>query len=116
MKKGFAVLLSFSLILFCAASTALAEKEASTYDWRAKLKRGAVNVLTFPVELKDEFDKRLDNEGLMRACSEGAAKGVGLSVTRAFAGAVDILTCPFNYPREDKGPLVQPEYAWQKTE
>src|SRR3989338_3147280 len=114
MKK-----LSFSLFLFLIVTPAFAqsgplslfEKE---YSWGDKLKRGAINVITSLVEVAREIHMSSAESNLLYGWTIGLIHGVGEGLVRFGAGAIDILTCPFDFPKSHKGPLIQPEYVWQK--
>ena len=86
----------------------------TTYEWGDKLKRGAINTVTSPVEVAREVQMTSEKETMLKGWTIGLVKGFGQGFMRFGAGVVDMLTCPFNWPDEHKGPLLDPEYVWQK--
>ncbi len=87
---------------------------SQTYTWQDKLKRGAINMGTFPVEVAREIQITSNEKNLLNGWTVGLAKGVGQGLLRLGAGLVDVLTCPFNFPDDQKKPLIEPEYVWEK--
>ena len=101
------------LISLFAAAPAFAE-ETKTYYWDHKLIRGVLNIISSPVEIGRSIHLQTEESSLLEGWTVGLAKGFGNGLVRLGAGAVDVLTCPFNFPDENKGPLIQPEYVWEK--
>lgn len=99
-----------------AATTAAAPDASSTetYTWQAKLKRGAINLVSAPVEIARQIQITSNEKNLLSGWTEGLARGLWQGLLRFGAGAVDVVTCPFNFPNEQKGPLIEPEYVWEK--
>lgn len=90
------------------------QQEPESYNWQDKLKRGALNIVTSPVEIAREIQLTSQEKNLLQGWTLGLVKGLGHGVLRLGAGVIDVLTCPFNFPDSNKGPLVDPEYVWQK--
>lgn len=40
-------------------------------------------------------------------------KGIAGTVARLGTGVVDIITFPFEWPVEDRLPIVEPQFGWQ---
>lgn len=111
MKKK---LLSFFLIFsFLAAPFSFAQ-DVKTYHWDDKLVRGLLNIVSSPVEIGRSIHLQTEKSSLLEGWTIGLAKGFGSGLLRLGAGAVDLLTFPFNFPKAKKAPLVQPEYVWEK--
>lgn len=103
----------FLLLLFAGARDARAQEETQ-YTWGQKLKRGAINIVTSPVEIAREIHNTTERNNLLVGWTVGLVSGLGQGILRFGAGAIDLLTCPFNFPTADKGPFVFPEYVWEK--
>ncbi|OGW83855.1 MAG: hypothetical protein A2Z83_07700 [Omnitrophica bacterium GWA2_52_8] len=104
-------------LLLCGGGLAVAaetDAQAPEYTWTSKLKRGALNVISSPVEIARSIQITSNEQTLLHGWTVGLVKGLGSAVVRLGAGVVDILTCPFDFPDENKGPLVKPEYVWEK--
>lgn len=115
MRRQYTIgLLIFFLGMGCFQGLGFGSSDSQTYDWQAKLKRGALNIVTSPVEIAREVQITSDEKSLREGWTVGLVKGLGQGVTRFGAGVLDVLTCPFNFPNEQKKPLVEPEYVWQK--
>ena len=87
---------------------------AAEYTWFDKLKRGTLNVVSSPVEVAREIQITSNEHSLLHGWTIGLAKGAGYGFIRFGAGALDMVTAPFNFPESSKGPLIDPEYVWQK--
>lgn len=115
MKKrmGFITLLALCALVNIAPSGFAAE-EVKAYTWQDKLKRGAINIVTSPVEIARDIHNTTNEKNLLVGWTVGLLQGLGEGVVRLGAGVIDLLTCPFNFPESRKGPLVDPEFVWQK--
>ena len=114
--------LGTGILLFCFFSLALQslgfgspETKEKEYDWKGKLKRGAINIVTSPVEIAREIQITTEEKNLLNGWTLGLVKGLGQGLIRFGAGVLDVLTCPFNFPDSQKGPLIEPEFVWQKS-
>ena len=107
-------LLIFYVGIGCFQGVGFGSVDPQTYDWQAKLKRGALNIVTSPVEIAREIQITSDEKNLREGWTVGFVKGLGQGVVRFGVGVIDVLTCPFNFPDDQKRPLVEPEYVWQK--
>ena len=117
MKKEKAVLLSFlmGLCLFSAVPVLRADIDLpGTYTWSDKLGRGVLNIVGSPVELARTINIQSRVKGPAYGWTVGIAEGLGRMIERLGAGLVDTLTFPFDFPKEDKSPLLIPDYPWQK--
>lgn len=85
-----------------------------TYSWQDKLKRGALNIITSPIEIARDIHVTTEEKNLLAGWTIGLVKGVGDGIVRLGAGVLDLLTFPFNFPDNQKAPLIEPEYVWQK--
>ena len=85
-----------------------------TYTWGDKLKRGAINMVTSPVEVAREIHNTTNDKNLLVGWTLGLVKGLGEGIVRLGAGAIDLFTFPFNFPEAHKAPLVDPEFVWEK--
>ncbi|GEM_PF-1609117 len=118
MKQPFAR----GLVLFCFFVGALQgsgfgsseTSETKKYDWQTKLKRGAINIVTSPVEVARQIQMTSNEKNLLNGWTVGLVQGLGQAVVRLGSGLIDVLTCPFDFPDPHKGPLMEPEFVWQK--
>lgn len=87
---------------------------AENYDWSDKLLRGVVNIATSPIEIACSIHTTTEEKNLVIGWTLGLAKGFADGLIRFGAGVVDLVTFPFDFPEEDKAPLLDPEFVWQK--
>ncbi len=102
------------LVVFGLAVKSFGNPEVKDYSWKDKLKRGAINIVSSPVEIARQIHLTTNEKDLLTGWTVGLIKGLGEGVARFGYGVIDLLTCPFNFPDTHKGPLVEPEYVWQK--
>jgi putative exosortase-associated protein (TIGR04073 family) len=88
--------------------------DADRYHWNDKLKRGALNIVSSPVEIARSIYVGTRNESLAYGWTVGLIRGVGQGVLRLGSGVVDLVTFPFNFPTRNKEPMLNPEYVWDK--
>jgi len=100
-------------MLILRGGSALAE-ETNQYDWGEKLQRGALNIVTSPVEIAVGIHNTTEGKNILIGWTFGLLKGLGNGFLRFGAGVVDLVTFPFNFPEEKKAPLIDPEYVWEK--
>lgn len=100
----------FLLLLILGSTIA----EAQTYTWQDKLKRGAINIVTSPVEVARAIHNTTEEKNLLVGWTIGLVTGLGEGIVRLGAGAIDLLTFPFDFPESQKAPLIDPEYVWEK--
>ena len=124
MKRLLFFLMVFTFVFLCffAAKSfatpgtpeSVGASPKETYSWTEKLKRGGLNIVSSPVEIARSIQVTSNEESLLKGWTVGLVKGFGDGFLRLGAGLVDVLTCPFNFPDSNKGPLIQPEYVWEK--
>ena len=73
-----------------------------------------MNIISSPVEVARQIQITSSEQSLLAGWTIGLVGGVGQGLIRFGAGVIDLLTFPFNFPDSVKGPLIQPEYVWQK--
>lgn len=88
--------------------------QVKTYSWSDKLKRGAINIVTSPVEIARDIHTTTEEKNLLVGWTVGLVKGFGEGILRFGAGVIDLVTFPFNFPEGRKAPLIDPEYVWEK--
>lgn len=108
--------LSLFLLVLLVSSVLFAQETAAvkSYTWQDKLKRGAINIITSPVEVARDIHNTTEEKNLLVGWTIGFVKGLGEGLVRFGAGVIDLLTFPFNFPEGRKAPLLDPEYVWQK--
>jgi len=102
------VLMGGLLLAFAASARA----DMAEYTWSDKLGRGVLNMVGSPVELARTIHIESAGKGPAYGWTMGIVEGMGKTLVRFGAGAIDTLTCPFNFPSEDKAPLLKPVYPW----
>lgn len=95
-------------------ATTTTEPTKASYSWSDKLKRGAINIVTCPVEIGRDIHNTTEEKNLLAGWTIGLVQGLGEGFIRFAAGVIDVLTFPFNFPDNRKGPLIEPEYVWMK--
>ncbi|HTL47068.1 MAG TPA: exosortase system-associated protein, TIGR04073 family [Verrucomicrobiae bacterium] len=99
------------------AGSRAAEKapvEKTGYKWYDKLGRGALNVVSSPVEIIRSIQVDSQENSLAYGWTVGLIRGFGQGVVRIGVGLLDVVTFPFDFPVKGKAPLVYPEYVWEK--
>ena len=99
----------FSTFLYAADPS-----QTGSYTPLDKLKRGALNTVTSPVEIGRQIHLTTEENSLLAGWTVGLVKGAGYGILRFGAGLADLLTFPFNWPDSKKAPLIEPEYVWEK--
>lgn len=108
--KATASILLFILCLTSSAAAAFADAE---YRWNDKLGRGVVNFFTSPLEIPRNINNVSDEKGPALGWTVGLIAGFAQGIVRAGVGIIETVTFPFDFPDEDKAPLMKPAYAWQ---
>ncbi len=110
-KRLFLILL---LCLFSVLPVVMAEDiiEDDVDEWGDKLGRGVVNVLTSPLEVVRTVDVKTKTDGALTGFTVGLVEGIGRFVVRAGVGVIDVVTFPFEFPKEHRAPLIEPEFVW----
>jgi len=106
--------LSMTVLCIGMAAPALAEEGSPSYMSGAlrKLGRGAANVVSCPAELIRTPELTGRKEGYPAALSVGILHGAWNAVVRGVVGLVEVGTFFVKFPKEDFGPLLQPEYVY----
>ena len=83
-----------------------------------KLKRGAINILTFPLEIPKETVKefrvgRAKTFHVLIFILDGFVEGCAYSVGRLGSGTWDIISFPLNKPAGFE-PLMKPDFVFDK--
>ena len=113
MRKGILFLL-LVLVTGMLTPQGWAAIKEEQYDWSDKLQRGALNIITSPIEVARDIHTTTEEKNLVIGWTIGLVKGLADGFIRFGAGVIDLFTFPFNFPEEDKAPLIDPEYVWQK--
>ena len=90
--------------------------EKQEYHWNDKLQRGALNIVTFPVEFVRQFHLVASQDTSSAKRLFAFIPAFGGAILRLGAGLVEVITFPFDFPTEGKKPLIQPEFVWDATE
>ena len=114
----FSKVLFLTLIAACVMLAAPRPSMAETgaegeICWMKKLGRGALNMVSSPIDIPRTIHIQSNAKGGGYGWTVGLVEGAGQSLVRFFTGAIDVVTCPFDFPDSDKGPLMQPVYPWQ---
>lgn len=78
-----------------------------------KAVRGVANVTMGWLEFPKQIVYTYREDGLGKGMTVGPLKGLGMTLVRTVAGAVETLTFFIAFPGF-YDPLVQPDYVWQK--
>ena len=77
-----------------------------------KLGRGAVNVVSCPVELIRTPELVGRKDGYPAALTVGIFQGAWNGVARGVVGATEVVTFFVEFPKRDFAPIVQPEFIY----
>lgn len=102
------------LVMLFLLSSSLSKAAAGDAAW-IKLGRGAVNVISSPVEILRQ-PLRLSATGRyepLTALTGGVFKGIGCMVVRALGGVYEMLTFPIPLPR-NYAPLMNPPTLFEE--
>ena len=113
-KKHFSAFLLAVFCLLSCVSTAYADGSIASYEWQDKLGRGVLNMVGSPVELARTVHIQSRAKGAGYGWTMGIVEGLGRTFLRFGAGAIETLTFPFDFPKDDKSPLLVPDYPWEK--
>lgn len=94
---------------FNFSSTAHAE-----VTWNEKLGRGLLNIVASPIEIARTINVQSNARGPAYGWTMGLVEGIGRTFVRFGAGAIDAVTFPFEFPKDDREALLAPDYPWQK--
>lgn len=115
-KRMVSQLLLITMLMLSMAQPVCAQEEYDGYTWGDKLKRGVVNAFTSPIEVVRGIDLSSKSDGPLYGWTAGIMLGFAGGILRFGTGAVDAFTCPFNFPEEDKEPMIEPEFVWEDWE
>ena len=110
----FAVFILLFTVFVWTPTGLTASTAVKVYRWQDKLSRGAINIVTSPVEVARQIHNTTQEKNLLVGWTVGLAQGLGEGLVRFGAGVIDLVTCPFNFPDSRKGPLLDPEFVWEK--
>lgn len=95
-----------------AVSAALVWPLASSADSpKDKALRGLAGMTTGFLEIPGNIIETGENEGPVRAWTEGLVRGLGMSIVRPAVGVYELVTAPVPAPSGYR-PILQPEYPW----
>lgn len=115
-KKIISLFIVFSFLFTGFSYGNILEKfEEPKYTWGDKLKRGALNIVSSPVEIARQIQITSSEQSLLAGWTIGLISGFGQGFIRFGAGVIDLFTFPFNFPNSHKAPLVEPKYVWEKS-
>jgi len=115
MRRRVIFIIALSAIFFQGLMpSAWAGSEPKTYSWQDKLLRGFLNIVSSPIEVAVNIHNTTEEKNILIGWTFGLLKGLGNGFLRFGAGVVDLVTFPFNFPEENKAPLIDPEYVWEK--
>jgi len=113
MKKWFYIVVSLAITCSAFQTPAIAAADLDPDEWTDKLGRGVLNFFTSPLEIPRNISNTSETKGAPTGWTVGLIKGFAKTIVRAGVGIIETLTFPFDFPDEDKAPLIQPEFAWQ---
>lgn len=116
-KKILSLFIIFSFLFSFSGSNygnVLEKFKEPKYNWGDKLKRGALNIVSSPVEVARQIQITSSEQSLLAGWTIGFISGVGQGLIRFGAGIIDLFTFPFSFPNSRKAPLIEPEYVWEK--
>ena len=108
--------LFLTLVLVLFASASFAEDGYLTGRTMTKFKRGAINVVSAPLELpkklKEHWDESSPNPIEKTVYLFGGfVKGMVFTVARMGSGFWDVATCNLDIPGNNE-PLLKPDFVW----
>lgn len=101
------------LVLACPLAQAASLEPGGTP--LRKLQRGFLNAALSPIELLYAIRKENQKDSFPPGWLIGIGKGSLATVGRAAVGLLEIVSFPFEMPK-DYQPIVNPEFAWQKLD
>lgn len=84
------------------------------YNAGQKLVRGLLNIVSSPVEIVRSIQTTSNQESMTYGWTVGLLLGIGDSAMRLGTGLFDVVTFPFSFPKQNKGPIIEPEFVWEK--
>lgn len=114
MKKILTGITTFVLTISLFIPIGFSDVEIGDHTWSDKLSRGLINIVSSPVEIGRSISVTSHTKGPGYGWTAGLLKGLGMTLVRMGAGFIEVVTFPFDFPDENKAPLIKPEYPWQK--
>ena len=114
MKKYKMTFLILVVGFMCVCASSAHADELAGNDSSTKLGRGLLNMVGSPVELARTIHIQSNVKGPAYGWTMGLVEGLGRTLVRFGAGAIETVTFPFDFPKDDKSPLLTPDYPWQK--
>ncbi len=106
------------VLMTCLSSVSFAQEEKKPETIVGKMStkfvRGITNVATSVVELPKQTYVTVRDDGAVGIVT-GPLKGIGMTVYRAFIGAVETVFFPVPQPGY-YDPMIDPEYVWEGWE
>lgn len=112
MRKRIIMVLVGALVV--TSGCFAASSDAYGYTALQKLARGTANIVTAPLEIIRNVYIENQYENILYGTTVGLGKGLFKTLTRFGSGLIDALTFPFEFPKEFREPIVEPEYAWEE--
>lgn len=98
----------------CSTQTIETSSPQETVDAMAnKAVRGVANVTTGWLEFPKQIVYTYREDGLGKGMTVGPLKGLGMTLVRTVAGAIETVTFFIAFPGF-YDPLVEPDYVWQR--
>ena len=104
------------LVLAAATPAQAAISDCNTCPVSRKLGRGLANTLFGVVELPAAMIETSRAHGQVAGFFVGSLRGVCRTIGRVGSGLIDVVLFPFPLPREDYGPIMEPEFPPNLTE
>ena len=103
------------LIVFVLMSVVVTEAFAMSRVDGAFLKvgRGLTNIVTGAMEVFEEIDVAVEDDGIVKGVAFGLPKGIVKTIQRIGAGIYEVISCPIECP-SDYQPVLTPEYVFVK--
>ena len=115
-KTVYSVLLICVFLLGQATLSFADDISDEGYTWSDKLGRGVANVFTSPLEIVRGIDLSSKSQGAVKGWTIGIVKGLAGFILRLGSRVIEFVTFPFDFPDEDKAPIIEPEYVWNDWE
>ena len=110
------------LLLFCGVAQADsyrnvddASAEEVVTGMSSKAARGVANVATGWLEFPKQIYTTYREDGALQGCLVGPLKGIGMTLARTTAGALELFTFFLAYPGF-YDPYIDPQYVWEMGE
>lgn len=114
MKKKIKIWAMASLLIAVFSNSAFADSDMDDNTWGDKLNRGLLNIVSSPVEIARSIHGGNQKEGYAYGWTVGLVQGLGRTFLRLGSGVIELVTFPFDFPKDDKSPLIKPAYVWQE--